>query len=272
MGGTMARARRGGGWQTARRNGGRRGIGSPGGDSGTLGRKSQGIARRLWQYIPLLTAPLGSCGGGGLGGVVDRECTFTASVVRAARMSLWNEAERLNAAKTRAIQKALLREAVLLPADNDLPPKDALDTRRRRFQIVLTTSIGGTQYAKQHFRSFVSHPGVEGSDPYDHEFRLMCRVALDGKEVDIPLETRSGIVCALWYKQYHACSDGQYDFQLHRNGCLAKMGKGRLCKPETTPTRLHSSVVVSCNCRAFVGFWMTLLCNLVVSSWVPNSH
>ena len=37
--------------------------------------------------------------------------------------------------------------------------------------------------------------------------------------------------CALRYKQYHACTDGQYDFQLRRNGCLAKMG----CKPKDYP-------------------------------------
>ena len=42
---------------------------------------------------------------------LDRECTFTMSVVRAARMSSWNEAERLNAAETRATQKAMLPEA-----------------------------------------------------------------------------------------------------------------------------------------------------------------
>ena len=128
---------------------------------------------------------------------LDRECTFTVFVVPASRMSSWNEAERLNGAETRATRNALLREAVLLLAGNDLPPKDALDTHQRRFQTVVTTSIGGAQYAKQHFRSFVSHPSVEGSGTYDHEFRLMCRVALDGKEADIPLETRSRIVCAL---------------------------------------------------------------------------
>ena len=31
---------------------------------------------------------------------LDRECTFTTSIVRAARMSSWNKAERLNAAET----------------------------------------------------------------------------------------------------------------------------------------------------------------------------
>ena len=96
-------------------------------------------------------------------------------------------------------------------------------------------SHGGAQYAKQHFRSFVSHPGMEGADTYDHEFILMCRVAPDGKEAGIPLETRSLIVCAPRYKQYHAYTDGQYDFQLRKNGCLAKMGQGRLCKPKDYP-------------------------------------
>ena len=42
---------------------------------------------------------------------------------------------------------------------------------------------------------------------HDHEFRLMCRVALDGKEEDIPVETRSRIVCALRFKQYHVCTN-----------------------------------------------------------------
>ena len=54
---------------------------------------------------------------------LDRECTFTMLVVRAARMSSWNEAERLNAAETRATQKALLREAALLAEDTPPPPK-----------------------------------------------------------------------------------------------------------------------------------------------------
>ena len=58
---------------------------------------------------------------------------------------------------------------------------------------------------------------------------------MDGKEADIPLETRSRFVCAPQYKQYHAYTDGQYDFQLRRNGCLAKMGQGRLYKPEDYP-------------------------------------
>ena len=54
--------------QTARRSGGRRGIGSPGGDSGTLGRRSR-VAQRRWQYTPLLTAPPKGGGGGGGGGL-----------------------------------------------------------------------------------------------------------------------------------------------------------------------------------------------------------
>ena len=139
---------------------------------------------------------------------LDRECTFTTSVVRATRMSSWNEAERLNAAETRGTPKAILREVVLLPGDCHLPPKDALGTRRRSFRTVLLALIGGAQYAKQHFCNFLSHPAAEGCDTYDHEFRLMCRVALDRKEADIHVGTRSPIVCALRYKQYHARTDG----------------------------------------------------------------
>ena len=76
---------------------------------------------------------------------------------------------------------------------------------------------------------FVSHPGVAGSDTDDHEFCLMCRVALDGKEGDIPVETRVCVVCALRYKQYHRCLDGHYDFQLRRNACWATLKLDRLC-------------------------------------------
>ena len=50
---------------------------------------------------------------------------------------------------------------------------------------------------KKQVCSFASHLGVAGSDNYDHEFRLMHRVAVDGKEGDIPLETWARIVCAL---------------------------------------------------------------------------
>ena len=93
---------------------------------------------------------------------LERECTFTMLVVRAARMS-WNEVERLNVAETGATQKAMVGEAVLLAEDNTPPPpQEELATRRRRFQNVLAVSIAGGQYAKQILRSFVSHPGVAG--------------------------------------------------------------------------------------------------------------
>ena len=54
---------------------------------------------------------------------LDCKCTFTMSVLRAARLLSWNEAKRLNATETRATQKALLREAVLPAEDNTLPHK-----------------------------------------------------------------------------------------------------------------------------------------------------
>ena len=107
----------------------------------------------------------------------------------------------MTAAETRAMQKALLLEAVLLAKDiPPPPPQEALATHRRSFQTVFVVSIAGGQYATQNTHSFVSYPRVAGLDTYDHEFRLMCRVALDGKEGDIPLETRARIVCALRYK------------------------------------------------------------------------
>ena len=61
------------------------------------------------------------------------------SVVQGASMSSWNQAELLNAAETRAMQEALLCEAVLLAEDT--PPKQALASRQRCLQIVL--AVGG---------------------------------------------------------------------------------------------------------------------------------
>ena len=55
-----------GGTQTATRRGGRRNTASHGDVCGKRGRKSRGIARKRWQFIPLLTAPPG-LGGGTLG-------------------------------------------------------------------------------------------------------------------------------------------------------------------------------------------------------------
>ena len=78
----------------------------------------------------------------------------------------------------------------------------------------------------------MSHPGVAGSNTYDHEFHLICRVALDGKEGDIPLETWARIVCALRYKQYHGCLDEHYDSQLGMNAFWAKLEMGRSCTPD----------------------------------------
>ena len=83
---------------------------------------------------------------------------------------------------------------------------------------------------------FVSHPGVAGSYTYDHRFRLRCRVALDGKEGDIPVEGRSRVVCALVYEQYHGCSDGHYDFQLCWNARRATLKMGRLRTPDDYPS------------------------------------
>ena len=54
----------------ARRSGGWRGIGLPGDDSGTHGRKNRGITRTRWQFTPLLTAPPRD-GGGGFEEVVE---------------------------------------------------------------------------------------------------------------------------------------------------------------------------------------------------------
>ena len=122
-----------------------------------------------------------------------------------------------------------------MPPPPTPPLQEAIAARGQRFQNLLATSIAGGEYATQNTRSFVSHAGVAGLDTYEHEFRLMCRVALDGKEGDILLETRARIVRALRCKQHHGCSDGHYDFQLRKNACWATLKMGRLCTPDDYP-------------------------------------
>ena len=129
-----------------------------------------------------------------------------------------------------------MREATLLPANNEPSPKVALVMRRRRFQLVLTALMNGAQYAKQVLCKFVLHPGVEGSNTYDHEVRLMCRVALDGKGADLFFETRSRIVGAMWY-------NGRYLFQLQRYGRFVKMGPPRLLPDGGLPLRAYTQVL-----------------------------
>ena len=63
----------------------------------------------------------------------------------------------------------------------------------------------------------------------------MCRVALDGKEGDVPPETWARIVCVLRYTQYHGSSDGHYDFPLCSNAYWATLKTGRLCIPHDYP-------------------------------------
>ena len=154
------------------------------------------------------------------------------SVVRAARMSSWNEAERLNAADLCNAKGHVARGRV---AGRGEPPLSPRKKHKPPVGGSFTPLIASDQYAKQNIHSFLSHPAVAGSDTYDHEFCLMCRVALDGKEGDIPLETRARIVCALRYKQHHGCSDGHYDFQLRRNACWATLKMGRLCTRDDYP-------------------------------------
>ena len=60
---------------------------------------------------------------------------FSCIAIRAAGMSSYNEAERLNGLETRAVQKAKLQDAVLLEGDPSLTLADALQTRCCRFQI-----------------------------------------------------------------------------------------------------------------------------------------
>ena len=87
---------------------------------------------------------------------LENKLLYTNASVRAAGMSSYNEAERVNGAETCAAQKANLQGAVFLAEDESLPPNEALLVRRRRFQSVLTHALSGAVYAKQHITSLAS--------------------------------------------------------------------------------------------------------------------
>ena len=144
----------------------------------------------------------------------------------------YNEAERLNGIETKSVRKSCLKDVVFLPSDEDLSGESAIAARRRRFQYVLAQSISGGVYAGQNVRSLVSHPGIEHSETYDNEFRLYCRVILDGKQADVPIHARSTIANALHYRTLHH-AQGYYHFQLRRTSCMRTLGKP--CTPEDYP-------------------------------------
>ena len=159
---------------------------------------------------------------------LDQEWTFTALVVRAAQMSSWNEGERPNAAETRATQKSVLREAVLLPADNDAPLKEALEARWRRFQTILVASIGDAQYAKQQTAALcLTHVLMDLTPMIMSSVSCVSGTRWEGSIHSCGNSVPHCLCTA--YKLYHSYTDGQYDFQLR------KMGKGRLCRPEDYP-------------------------------------
>ena len=140
---------------------------------------------------------------------------------------------RVNAAETKAAQKANLEGAVLLPEDDGLPPAEALQNRRRRFQNVIAHAISGGVYAGKHITSVVSHPGVPYSDIYTPEFRHHVRIVLDGSKQDIPIARRLQIVNVLAYQKLHQAT-GYFDFQLRCTAC--KDSLGRLCDNTDYPT------------------------------------
>jgi hypothetical protein len=145
---------------------------------------------------------------------LENKRLYTNASVRAAGMSSYNEAERINGAETCAAQKANLQGAVFLAEDESLPPNEALLVRRRRFQSVLTHALSGAIYAKWNITSLASHPGVEGSELYTTQFHLECRAIMDGSTL------------VLRYQELHSAA-GYYDFQLRRTAC--KKALGRLC-------------------------------------------
>ena len=151
---------------------------------------------------------------------------FTMACCRAAGLSSLNEAERVNGAETRSVQKGKLKQAVLLDSDASLPRAEVLAVRQPRFQSVLANAIAGATYSKKPIISLMSHPGVEGSDTFSQDFRMYCRIVLDGTPEELPLSARFSIANALRYHELHHAA-GFFDFQLRRMACVRHLN--RLC-------------------------------------------
>ena len=150
---------------------------------------------------------------------VVNQRNYTGAFVRAVGLLSYNEAERQNGAETQCVQKACLKEVVLLPADDSLPAKEALVVRRRRFQNVLVAAISGGMYAGQPIRRSVSNPTMAGFDVYGTKFRTYIGTVLDGKADDVPLDVRGRIANVQRYLELHHFA-GYYSFQLRRTHCL----------------------------------------------------
>ena len=83
--------------------------------------------------------------------------------------------------------KGKLKRALLLDSDASLPPTEVHAVRQRRLQCVLANAIAGATYSKKTIISLMSHTGVEGSDTFSQDFRMYCRIVLDGKPEEVPL-------------------------------------------------------------------------------------
>ena len=172
---------------------------------------------------------------------------YTNASVRAAGMSSYNVAERVNSVETRAVQNACIKDAVFLPEDDTLPAAEALQQRRRRFQMILTEAIAAGVYARKKIVGLACHPDVPGSDTYSTEFWSHCRAILDGSAVDMPVDRHLHIWCVLRYQQLHCCA-GHFDFQLRRTAY--KHVLGHLCTAQHYPCAPTSApcnnLAVSC--------------------------
>ena len=169
---------------------------------------------------------------------------FTMACCRAAGLSSFNEAERVNGAETRSVQKGKLKQAVLLDSDALLPPAEVLAVRRRRFQCLLGNAIAGATYSKKPIISLMSHPGVEGSDTFSQDLGMYCRIVLDSKPEEVPLNARFSIVNALRYQELHHAA-GFFDFWFRRMACVRHLN--RLCTPADYGSRPHSKHALICH-------------------------
>ena len=146
----------------------------------------------------------------------------TIACVRATGLSSFDEAERVNGAETRSVQKGKLRWAVLLESNSSLPADEMIAVWRRRFQTVLANSIAGAMYSGRRIISSMSHPKVEGSNAFSQQFRMHCRIVLDGKPSEVPVNARLSIANALKFQELHFAA-GFFDLQLRRNACIRSL-------------------------------------------------
>ena len=151
---------------------------------------------------------------------------YDADYQRAAGLSSFNEAERVNAAETKAVAKADVPSLLALG-----PPSNSADLQRNRrgFQMAMTSAIAGGIYGKRAIVSYASYDQVPDSELTSDAERFAARAIIAAKpENRLTLPMVRAVCPVLRYADLHGKRE-KLAFQLSREACSMPSRLGRLC-------------------------------------------